>query len=56
MKGMESSMKLVALGAKVREVWQMNGSVRQNIQAGARIHVSRGMDRDVIVMKYEEYG
>ena len=30
--------------------------MRQNIKAGARIHVSRGMDRDVIVMKYEEYG
>ena len=42
--------------AKIRQVWKRNGSVRQNREAGARIHVSEGMDRDVSVMKYEEYG
>ena len=60
MKVEESSLKLVALGATQRkgnrQVWKRNGSVRQNREAGARIHVSEGMDRDVTVMKYEEYG
>ena len=54
---MESCMKLVALGAtqrKVSQVWKSNGSVRQNREAGARMHVSEGMDRDITVMKYEE--
>ena len=30
MNVVESCMKLVALGAKVRQVWKKNGSVRQN--------------------------
>ena len=36
------------------EVPSQDGSVHQNRETGARTHVSKGMDRDV--MKYEEYG
>ena len=30
--------------------------MRQDREAGARIHVSKEMDRDVTVIKYEKYG
>ena len=61
MKVVESSMKLVALGPTQRKGKasmdrKRNRSVCQNREASARIHVSEGMDRDVTVMKYEEYG
>ena len=56
MNVVESCMKLVALSATQVRQWMKNGSVRQNMEAGARIHVSKGMDRDVTVRKYKENG
>ena len=57
MKGMESSMKLVRWAQHSTEVRHLDEWIRApKYEAGARIHISRGMDRDVIVMKYEEYG
>ena len=59
MKGMESSMKLVALGATQRrgKACMVEEWIRAPKYVGRRTsHISRGMDRDVIVMKYVEYG
>ena len=47
MKVVESIMKILVLGAKVRQIW--DGSVRQNMDTCAQIYVSRG-SYGVVVM------